>query len=84
MTFFKKLFDSFKQWKGSVKLGDDEKLSIEGSGSLKNRMHDGMVKKLDTWYVTGLCRNLISTSALAKQGYDFCGRGGEIRVCKKS
>ena len=84
MTFSRKLFDSFKEWKGSVKLGDGEKLSVEGSGSLKIRMHDGMVRKLDAWYVPGLRRNLISVGALAKHGYSFSGRGGGIRVCKGS
>ena len=76
MTFSKKLFDSFKEWKGSVKLGDGEKLSVEGSGSLKIRMHDGMVRKLDAWYVPGLRRNLISVGALSKYGYSFSRRGG--------
>ena len=84
MTFSKKLFDSFKEWKGSVKLGDGEKLSVEGSGSLKIRMHDGMVKKLEAWYVPGLRRNLISVSALSKHGYSFSGSGEGIRVCKGS
>ena len=54
MTFSRKLFDSFKEWKDSVKLGDGEKLSVAGSGSLKIMMHDGMVRKLDAWYVPEL------------------------------
>ena len=57
MTFSRKLFDSFREWRGSVKLGDGEKLSIEGSGSLQIMMHNGMVKKLDAWYVLG-CREI--------------------------
>ena len=52
-----------------MKLGDGEKLSVEGSGSLKIRMHDRMVRKLDAWYVPGLRRNLISVGALSKHGY---------------
>ena len=34
MTFSKNLFTSFKEWNGSVKLGDDEELSVKGSGSM--------------------------------------------------
>ena len=32
MTFSKELFISFKEWKGCVHLGDDEELTVEGSG----------------------------------------------------
>ena len=32
MTFNKELFSSFKEWNGSVKLGDDEELGVKGSG----------------------------------------------------
>ena len=47
-------------------------------------MHDGMVRKLDAWYVPRLQRNLISVGALAKHGYSFSGRGGGIWACKGS
>ena len=58
MTSSRKLFDSFREWRGSVKLGDGKKLSVEGSGSLKIRMHDEMVRKLVAWYVPGVARDL--------------------------
>ena len=29
MTFNKELFSSFKEWNGSVKLGDDEELGVQ-------------------------------------------------------
>ena len=67
-----------------MQLGDGEKLSVKGSGSLKIRMHDGMVRKLDAWHVPRLRRNLISVGAMSKHGYSFSGRGGGIRVCKGS
>ena len=57
-----------------MKLGDGEKLSVEGSGSLKIKTHDGMVKKLDALQVSGLQKNLIYVGALAKQGYGFSRR----------
>ena len=47
MTFSKNLFTSFKEWNGSVKLGDDEELSVKGSGSVQIKMYDGMVRTLD-------------------------------------
>ena len=34
--------------------------------------------------VIGLQKNLIYVGALAKQGYGFSGRGGEIKVFKNS
>nr|KYP33394.1 Retrovirus-related Pol polyprotein from transposon TNT 1-94 [Cajanus cajan] len=34
MTFNRKLFNSFKEWNGSVKLGDDEELRVKGSGAI--------------------------------------------------
>ena len=49
-----------------MKLRDNEKLSVEGNGFVQIRMHNGMIKKLDTWYVPGLQWNLTSVDALAK------------------
>lgn len=40
-------FNSFKVWSGTVKIGDDYVTSIKGSGTMKIKMHDGMVRKLD-------------------------------------
>ena len=50
MTFYRKLFDSFREWRDNVKLGDDKKLSVEDSGCLKIKMYNGMVRNLDAWY----------------------------------
>ncbi len=82
MTFTKELFTSFKEWKGSVKLGDDQELSVEGSGSVQVKMFDGMVRAFDAWYVPGLRKNLISLGALDKQGYSFSGEGGQVKVSR--
>ena len=54
MTFSKDLFTSFKKWKGNVKLGDDEELRVDGSGSVQIKMYDGMVRTLNAWYVPDL------------------------------
>ena len=82
MTFSKELFTSFKEWNGNVKLGDDEVLGVKGSGSVQIKMHDGIVRSLDAWYVPNLCKNLISLGTLDKQGYNFSGNDGQLRVSK--
>ena len=66
MTFSKELFTVFKQWNGSVKLGDDMELDVKGSGSVQIRMFDGMVRTFDAWYVPALRKNLISLGTLDK------------------
>nr|KYP63829.1 Retrovirus-related Pol polyprotein from transposon TNT 1-94 [Cajanus cajan] len=82
MTFNKKLFNSFKEWNGSVKLGDDEELGVIDSGVVQIKMYDGMVRTFDAWYVPGLRKNLISIGTLDKQGYSFSGNDGQITVSK--
>nr|KYP51415.1 Retrovirus-related Pol polyprotein from transposon TNT 1-94 [Cajanus cajan] len=82
MTFNKKLFNSFKEWNGSVKLGDDEELGVKGSGVVQIKMYDGMVRTFDAWYVPGLRKNLISIGTLDKQGYSFSGNDRHITVSK--
>nr|KYP40490.1 Retrovirus-related Pol polyprotein from transposon TNT 1-94 [Cajanus cajan] len=82
MTFNRKLFNSFKEWNGSVKLGDDEELGVKGSGAVQIKMYDGMVRTFDAWYAPGLRKNLISIGILDKQGYNFSGNDGQITVSK--
>ncbi|KAL6339122.1 hypothetical protein AAG906_024273 [Vitis piasezkii] len=56
MAYSRDLFTTFKEWNGSVKLGDD------GSGCQRRwfciKMYDGLVRTLNAWYV--LEKNLIS------------------------
>ncbi|KAJ1386525.1 Retrovirus-related Pol polyprotein from transposon TNT 1-94 [Sesbania bispinosa] len=82
MTFNKELFSSFKEWNGSVKLGDDEELGVKGSGAVQIKMYDGMVRTFDAWYVPSLRKNLVSVGTLEKQGYNFSGKDGQITVSK--
>ena len=37
------------------------------------KMHDGMVMKLDCWYVPELWKNLVSLGTLAKNGTRYAG-----------
>nr|KYP56816.1 Retrovirus-related Pol polyprotein from transposon TNT 1-94 [Cajanus cajan] len=84
MTFNRKLFNSFKEWNDSVKLGDDEELGVKGSSAVHIKMYDGMVRTFDAWYVPGLQKNLISIGTLDKQGYSFSGNDGQITFSKGS
>nr|GEY85753.1 retrovirus-related Pol polyprotein from transposon TNT 1-94 [Tanacetum cinerariifolium] len=58
-----------------VKLGDDVVLSIKGSKIVHIKMHDGIVRKFDCWFVPGLKKNLISLGTLAKNGLKYHGEG---------
>ena len=65
MTYTCDWFDSFKEWDGTVKMGDDWVSSIKGNCMVQIRMHDGMVRKFACWYVPELQKNLISLGILA-------------------
>ncbi|RVW79759.1 Retrovirus-related Pol polyprotein from transposon TNT 1-94 [Vitis vinifera] len=82
MAYSRDLFTTFKEWNGSVKLGDDGELGVKGSGSVQIKMYDRLVKTLNAWYVPGLRKNLISVGTLDKNGYTFSGSGGVLRVSK--
>nr|GEW65313.1 putative reverse transcriptase domain-containing protein [Tanacetum cinerariifolium] len=69
---------------GTVKLGDDAVLSIKGSGIVQIKMHDGIVKKFDYWFVPGLKKNMISLGTLAKNGLKYHGEGEWVKVSKGS
>nr|GEZ47651.1 retrovirus-related Pol polyprotein from transposon TNT 1-94 [Tanacetum cinerariifolium] len=82
MTFSRDLFTSFKEWNGTVKLGDDAVLSIKGSEIVQIKMHDGIVRKFDYWFVPGLKKNMISLGTLAKNGLKYHGEGEWVKVSK--
>nr|GEZ12212.1 retrovirus-related Pol polyprotein from transposon TNT 1-94 [Tanacetum cinerariifolium] len=82
MTFSRDLFTSFKEWNGTVKLGNDAVLSTKGSGIVQIKMHDGIVKKFDCWFVPGLKKNLLSLGTLAKNGLKYHGDGEWVKVSK--
>lgn len=80
MTFSRELFTSFKKWNDIVRLGHNKELSIKGSGSVQIKMHDGITKTLDVWYVPNLCKNLISVSTLDKKWYKYSSEDRQLRV----
>nr|GEV97066.1 retrovirus-related Pol polyprotein from transposon TNT 1-94 [Tanacetum cinerariifolium] len=75
MMFSRDLFTSFNEWNGTVKLGDDAVLFIKGYGIVQIKIHDGIVRKFDCWFVPGLKKNLISLGTLAKNGLKYHGEG---------
>ncbi|GJT48324.1 retrovirus-related pol polyprotein from transposon TNT 1-94 [Tanacetum coccineum] len=82
MMFSRDLFTSFKEWNGIVKCGDDAILAIKGSRIVQIKMHDGIVRKFDCWFVSGLKKNLISLSTLAKNGLKYHGEGEWVKVSR--
>nr|GEW27349.1 integrase, catalytic core [Tanacetum cinerariifolium] len=54
-----------------VKLGDDVVLVIKGSRIVRIKMHDGIVRKFNCWFIPGLKKNLISLGTLAKNGLKY-------------
>ncbi|OMO73383.1 Integrase, catalytic core [Corchorus capsularis] len=84
MTFSRNLFTTFKEWNGSVMLGDETTLSVKGSGSVQIKTHDGTIRTFDAWLVPELRKNLISLGTLDKQGYKYSGENGQIKVSKGS
>nr|GEX86176.1 retrovirus-related Pol polyprotein from transposon TNT 1-94 [Tanacetum cinerariifolium] len=65
------LGDVLNEWNRTVKLGDDAVLSIKGSGIVQIKMHDGIVRKFDCWFVPGLKENLIYVGTLAKNSLKY-------------
>src|SRR4051812_46987130 len=69
---------------GIVYVGDRSSSSIEGVGSIRPRMSDGVVRTMECWHVPGIKRCLISLSTLDSQGYRYHARRGVLKVCKGS
>ncbi|KAJ9544694.1 hypothetical protein OSB04_024401 [Centaurea solstitialis] len=66
---------------GVVMMGNNDSCPIIGKGTIRIRMHDGITRTLgDVRYVPELQRNLISLSTLDRNGYEFIGKNGVVRV----
>nr|GEU67730.1 putative polyprotein [Tanacetum cinerariifolium] len=82
MTFSRDIFTSFKEWNGTMKLGDDAVLLIKGSEIVQIKIHDGIVRNFDSWFVPGLKKKLILLDTLPKNGLKYHGGGEWVRVFK--
>src|SRR5437588_9857807 len=66
---------------GTVHLGDGRSSSVDGIGSVKLRMGDGVIQTLRCWHVPGMKRCLISLLTLDSEGYRYHARRGVLTVC---
>ena len=68
---------------GTVLMGNDASCKTVGIGTIKIRMHDGIVRILeDVRYVPELRKNLISLGCLDAIGCKITLNGGELKVAK--
>jgi hypothetical protein len=68
---------------GLVFMGNDVAYRIVGIGTIRIRMHDGIVRTLkNVRHILDLKKNLISLGTLDSLGYKYSGEGGVIRVSK--
>ena len=66
---------------GNVLMKNNMPYKIIGIGSIKIRMHDGIVRTLsNVRHVSDLKKNLISLGTLDSNGYKFSAEGGVLRV----
>ena len=75
MTSNHNWFNSFKEWNHTVKMSDDWVKNIKGSGTVHIKMHNGIVRKLDYWFISEFRKNLIYLGTLAKDGLNYSGEG---------
>ena len=70
---------------GSVLGFDNSPCKIEGIGSIRIKMFDGIIRTLtDVRYIPKMKRNLISMSALDAKGYKYSGGDSVLKVTKGS
>jgi hypothetical protein len=70
---------------GTVLMGNDVACKIVGIGTIRIRMHDGIVRTLtNVRHIPDLKKNLISLGTLDSLGYKYSGEGGVIRVSNGS
>ena len=73
MTGDKSLFSTLeeKNLKMHIEMGDDERFSVLGVGTVAfQREHGALITLTDVKYVPGLKKNLVSVTMLEEKGYD--------------
>ena len=66
-------------------MGDDHPCNVEGMGTVRIKMFDGIVRELkEVRYVPQLKRNLISVGALEALGLIISIRDGVLKIIKGS
>lgn len=70
---------------GTVKLGDDSELKIEGRGKVAVKMKSGVTVQLsDVLYVPKLGCSLLSVGVMTQKGFDVVFSGEEAKVTTKN
>ena len=70
---------------GSVLMGNNVAYKIVGIGTIRIRMHDGIIRTLtNVRHIPDLKKNLISLCTLDSLGYKYSSEGGVIRVSNGS
>jgi len=64
-------------------MGNDVVYKIVGIGTIRMKMHDGIVRTLtNVWHIPDLKKNLISLGTLDSLEYKYSDEGGVIQVIK--
>jgi len=79
-------FSSFEKQDGCFAImGDDHPCKVEGIGTVRIKMFDGMVRELkEVRYVPQVKKNLISIGALETLGHGVFVRDGILKMTKSS
>ncbi|KAM2059174.1 hypothetical protein TB1_030778 [Malus domestica] len=82
MTPHKDWFSSLKEFDGGVVfMGDDNLCTTKGIGTVRLKLHDGMLKELTgVRYVPNLKKNLISLGTLESKDFRFHSDGQTLKV----
>lgn len=68
---------------GHFKLGNGEKMKVEGIGSVRMKLHDGAIRTFqNVRFVPSAVANIISLGEMASQGYKYVGSKWGCKVYK--
>ncbi|XP_060673811.1 uncharacterized protein LOC132803961 [Ziziphus jujuba] len=86
MSLMRSYFDIFEELDGGfVLMGNNAVYNVEGIGTIKLKLHDGVARTLsDVRYIPGLKRNLISLGTLNEHAYSYKAERGTLKVLKGS
>ena len=78
-------FSSFEKLDGEVRMGNNHTCRVIGIGSVRIKMHDGMVRELkEVRFVPAVKKNLISLGTLEAKGYKLVAENGILKVISGS
>lgn len=76
-------FSTYESAEGSVLMGNNVSCRLVGIGTVRIKMHDGVIRTLaGVRHIPDLKRILLSLSTLDSNGYRYIGEGGVLRVSR--